>query len=473
MLFNSFEFLIFFIITFGLYYLPGKFFQKNQLVILLLASFFFYSFEKPVLLLLLLFSVLINTICSYSIYKVSHQKAKRILTLGVIFNLGVLAFFKYSPLIASTLSEELSFKNGFLDLLISVPLPIGISFYTFEGISLLIDLHKGKTVLQYKENTFYEHLTKTAFFISFFPHLIAGPILKAREFYPQMGFKAFKDIQWEDAVKKIIIGFFLKMVVADNLKDITGTITFPYFQGYSTGNLILLLFGYSMQIFADFAGYSLIAIGLGALFGYSLPKNFNFPYIASSFSEFWRRWHISLSTWLRDYLYISLGGNKKGEYRTYLNLFLVMLLGGFWHGAAWSYAVWGAMHGFFLLLERFILKDKLKDMGRSYLGMLIVFTVVTFLWLLFKLSDFSHVVAYIQSIFQNTSIKFKFGMNELSLVFYSAIIISYHLIYLKLSDNKLVFTKYFSRFELLLYSLLLFLIFTNSGSQGSFIYFQF
>jgi alginate O-acetyltransferase complex protein AlgI len=288
-----------------------------------------------------------------------------------------------------------------------------------------------------------------------------------------MSFKAFKDIQWEDAVKKIILGFFLKMVVADNLKDITGNITFPYFQGYSTGNLIMLLFGYSMQIFADFAGYSLIAIGLGSLFGYSLPKNFNFPYIASSFSEFWRRWHISLSTWLRDYLYISLGGNKKGEYRTYLNLFLVMLLGGFWHGAAWSYAVWGAMHGFFLLLERFILKDKLKDMGRSYLGMLIVFTVVTFLWLLFKLSDFTHVVAYIQSMFHNTSIKFKFGLNELSLVFYSLMIISYHLVYLKLSDDSRVFQKYFGKYELVLYSLLLFLIFTNSGTQGSFIYFQF
>jgi alginate O-acetyltransferase complex protein AlgI len=362
-------------------------------------------------------------------------------------------------------------NNSFLNLLITVPLPIGISFYTFEGISLLVDLYKGKMVLHYKTNSFYEHLTKTAFFISFFPHLIAGPILKAREFYPQIEHKSFKTIQWEDAVKKIILGFFLKMVIADNLKDITVNITFPYFQGLSSGNLLLLLFGYSMQIFADFAGYSLIAIGLGYLFGYSLPKNFNFPYISSSFSEFWRRWHISLSTWLRDYLYIPLGGNKKGEFRTYINLFLVMLLGGFWHGAAWSYAVWGASHGFFLMLERLILKDKLKEGKRSYLGMIIVFTVVTLLWLLFKLTEFSHVVAYCVSVFENIRIPLKFGINELAILFYSSLIMGYHFFYLW-SDSP-AFVKRFVQAEPVLYGLLLFLILTNSGSQGSFIYFQF
>lgn len=472
MLFNSYEFLVFFIITFTVYYLPLKVVHKNQLLILLLASFFFYSYEKPVLLILLLFSVFINTFCSYSIYKTTHEKAKLIVTIGVIFNLAILAFFKYSPLLASTLSKELNVNNDFLNLLITVPLPIGISFYTFEGISLLVDLYKGKTVLHYKSNSFYEHLTKTAFFISFFPHLIAGPILKAREFYPQMGFKAFKDIEWEDAIKKIILGFFLKMVVADNLKDITVNLTFPYFQGLSTGNLLLLLFGYSMQIFADFSGYSLIAIGLGSLFGYILPKNFNFPYIASSFSEFWRRWHISLSTWLRDYLYIPLGGNKKGEVRTYLHLFIVMLLGGFWHGAAWSYAVWGAAHGFFLMLERLIFKDKLKD-RRSYPGMLIVFIVVTLLWLLFKLTDFSQVIAYFTSLFQNMHVPFKFGISELAIVFYSFMVVLYHFAYLGLTSNSTLITKRFLKFESVMYAVLLFLIFTNSGSQGSFIYFQF
>jgi len=226
-----------------------------------------------------------------------------------------------------------------------------------------------------------------------------------------------------------------------------------------------------MQIFADFAGYSLIAIGLGGLFGYRLPKNFNFPYIASSFSEFWRRWHISLSTWLRDYLYIPLGGNKKGEVRTYLNLFIVMLLGGFWHGAAWSYGIWGAMHGFFLMMERWIFKDKLKEGKRSYAGMIFVFVVVSFLWLLFKLPEFSHVMAFFVSIFKNTGTTFKFGIHELALLCYCSFVALYHLSYLV--SHTFAFNRKFIKLEAAIYGFLLFLIFTNSGSQGAFIYFQF
>jgi len=233
----------------------------------------------------------------------------------------------------------------------------------------------------------------------------------------------------------------------------------------------LLLFGYSIQIFADFAGYSLIAIGLGKLFGYHLPDNFNFPYIASSFSEFWRRWHISLSTWLRDYLYIPLGGNRKGEVRTYINLFIVMLLGGFWHGAAWSYAVWGAAHGFFLLAERFLFKSHVNSQKRSYIGMIIVFFIVTLLWLLFKLTDFNHVIYFLQSVVQNFSMPLKFGMKELTLVLFSVAVITFHICYL-MKENS-VFRKYFDKSEFIWYGLMAFFIFTNSGSQGEFIYFQF
>ena len=237
-------------------------------------------------------------------------------------------------------------------------------------------------------------------------------------------------------MKKLILGFFLKMVIADNLNFITKNIAFPYFQGYSSGNLILLLFGYSMQIFADFAGYSLIAIGLGSLFGYQLPKNFDFPYISSSFSEFWRRWHISLSTWLRDYLYIPLGGNKKGELRTYFNLFVVMFLGGLWHGASWSYAVWGSMHGFFLMVERKFSKEKINTERRNFFSALFVFAVVTVLWLLFKLTSFQYFLLYFKSIIQNRHLPFKFGLDQLSLLFYSAAIILYHLFYLLNKSNR-------------------------------------
>jgi len=471
MLFNSFVFLFFLLITFVIYYLPVGVVQRQQVVILILASFVFYAYQKPVLLLLLLFSILINTIFSYSIFKKGQLRIKAILLLGVIFNLLILAFFKYGPLIASTIGQELSLKNGILDFILTIPLPIGISFYTFEGISLLLDLYTGKIIFSEEKPSFYSHLKRTAFFISFFPHLIAGPILKAREFYPQIDSKRFDRICWVEVVKKLVTGFFLKMVVADNLNTITETIRYPYFQGFSSLNLLLLLFGYSMQIFADFAGYSLIAIGLGLLFGYELPKNFNFPYIASSFSEFWRRWHISLSTWLRDYLYISLGGNRKGEFRTYINLFIVMLLGGLWHGASWSYAVWGSMHGFFLLIERFILKDRLSQQKRSFIGMIYVSSTVSVLWLLFKLTDFSYFLGYFKAIFENNHIQVKFGIDQVSILYYAAPVILYHLTYL-LKDKE-SFSLWFSKVDYLGYAMMLFFILVDSGAQGKFIYFQF
>lgn len=413
-----------------------------------------------------------NTYFSFNIHNVEKLKVKRSLLLGVIFNLAILTFFKYSPLISSTLNKEFNLNNSFVDVLLTIPLPIGISFYTFEGISLLLDLYKGKTVMDMESGSFSTHLKRTAFFISFFPHLIAGPILKARDFYPQINFKRFKDIRWEDAVKKLILGFFLKMVIADNLNNITHDIAFPFFQGYSTANLVLLLFGYSMQIFADFAGYSLIAIGLGALFGYNLPKNFDFPYISASFSEFWRRWHISLSTWLRDYLYIPLGGNKKGELRTYFNLFIVMFLGGLWHGASWSYAVWGSMHGFFLMMERKFRKEKPADGKRKPLAVFFVFFIVTTLWLLFKLTDFTHFLLYFKAMGQNTRLPIKFGLDQLSILFFSLAVILYHLIYLRYQSSSGL-EKKSPNLEVLLYSIMLFAIIVSSGPQGSFIYFQF
>ena len=471
MLFNSFVFLFFLLITFVIYYLPLDIVKREQVVLLIFASFVFYAYQKPILLLLLLFSILINTIFSYSIFKKGQLRVKAILLLGVLFNLLILAFFKYGPLIASTIAKEFSLKNGILDFILTIPLPIGISFYTFEGISLLLDLYSGKIIFNEEKSSFYTHLKRTAFFISFFPHLIAGPILKAREFYPQIDSKRFDNILWTEVVKKLVTGFFLKMVVADNLSTITDSIRYPYFQGFSSINLLMLLFGYSMQIFADFAGYSLIAIGLGLLFGYELPKNFDFPYIASTFSEFWRRWHISLSTWLRDYLYISLGGNRKGTFRTYINLFIVMLLGGLWHGASWSYAVWGSMHGFFLLVERFLFKDRLSLQKRNFIGVVYVFSIVSILWLLFKLTDFSYFLGYFKAIFDNIHIPVRFGIDQLSILFYALPVILYHLVYLL--KNKESFRLWFLKVDYLGYAMMLFLILVDSGAQGKFIYFQF
>ena len=331
---------------------------------------------------------------------------------------------------------------------------------------------------------FWKHTLDTTFFIAFFPQLVAGPIVKAHDFIPQIGTKYFKEIDWEAVFRILIIGYFLKMVIADNLKDHTYWIEYPYYEGLNSFTLIVLLFGYSMQIFADFAGYSLIAIGVAKLFGYALADNFNYPYISKSITEFWRRWHISLSSFLREYLYIPLGGNRKGKVRTYINLMIVMFLGGLWHGAAWSYAVWGSFHGVALAIER-LFKGKINipnNFWTDSIRMFLTFFFVSFAWLLFKLPDFTYAVGYVQAISGN----WDQTINNVSaaamvLIFvYATPVVLYHFYYLynqrqlekeKISINTSGWS--FAKVEYIAFGVLLFAIITNSGSAGDFIYFQF
>jgi alginate O-acetyltransferase complex protein AlgI len=467
MLFNSFAFLGLCLGTFLLYYLP--LFGRVQVKLLIAASLLFYAYDQPTLVLLLLVSAGINTGISYWVVAEHTTRKKAVATLGVALNLAILAFFKYSPLFARTF---LPVSNDIGLFLLAIPLPIGISFFTFEGISLTIDLYRSESYKQPKTSTlsFAKHAEHTLFFISFFPHLVAGPILKAHDFLPQIGRKYFRDIDWDAAFKYLVVGYFLKMVVADNLKDFTLLLAFPQYQLYSSLTLLTVLFGYSIQIFADFAGYSAIALGLGKLFGYTLQENFNFPYIATSFREFWRRWHISLSTFLLEYLYIPLGGNRRGRVRTYLNLLLTMLLGGLWHGAAWSYAVWGLLHGMALVVEKLLSFDRpsvgaVAQVGRG----VVVFTFVTLAWLLFKLPDFTHVVGFARSLIQNIHFRGDARITASILVYSLPVILyhGYHLVRPKAAWQPIV------RLEYIGYGLLLFLILVNSGNPSSFIYFQF
>jgi alginate O-acetyltransferase complex protein AlgI len=463
MLFNSYPFVGFLLVTLFVYYLP--FARRFQLLGLILASFYFYAFLKPILLVLLITSILFNTSVSWVL---ERNSPKRWVTLGVIFNLLLLCFFKYASLIAKTFIDESS-SSDLSSFILSIPLPIGISFYTFEGISLLVDSYRGKTSsTKVTGKTFIEHLIETTHFVSFFPHLIAGPILKAHDFYPQIKTKYLKDIDWNSAFKNVVIGFFLKMVVADNLKEYTGYMSYPYFENLSSPTLIILMLGYSCQIFADFAGYSLIAIGIAKLFGYDLPTNFNYPYISQSFSEFWQRWHISLSTWLKEYLYIPLGGNRNGNNRTYLNLFLVMLLGGLWHGAGWNYAVWGMIHGVALGLERLLITS--KEGSTTWLKCLrvgMVFLIVTIAWLFFKLPNFTQALLYIQKMGTNWNLPFIPGIREVYVLIFCMAVALYHIYYLWKGERQ------FPKLEMILLAIMLFFIMTNSGFQGDFIYFQF
>jgi alginate O-acetyltransferase complex protein AlgI len=467
MLFNSFIFVKLFIITFLVFYIPQL--KKYQIPILIISSLIFYGYNQPILLLLLLFSAAINITTSYQVVYGKENLRRFYVTSGVIINIAILAVFKYSPLISATFFPA---TNDIGQFLLTIPLPIGISFYTFEGISLLVDVysnkHKDYLTIDKSVTT---HSIKTLFFISFFPHLVSGPILKAYEFYPQIKEKYFSDIKWESAIKTLITGYFLKTVVADNLSTQTFWITYPYFIGYSPVNLIFMLFGYSCQIFADFAGYSLIAIGLAKLLGFDLIQNFNFPYISTSFSEFWRRWHISLSTFLKEYLYIPMGGNRKGNIRTYANLMITMILGGLWHGAAWSYLVWGTFHGSALAVERFVgqVTKPVKQTTLIKIAKgLMVFGFVTLAWLLFKLPNFTYAIEYLKAIGKNKAIPNEYIMLFL-ITIYTLPVILFHLFYVfKVNENKL-----FYKYQYLIYGFLLFMIIVNSGPSGSFIYFQF
>jgi alginate O-acetyltransferase complex protein AlgI len=469
MLFNSFSFILFLLIVFTLYYAP--LFKSHQVSILILASLFFYAWEYPLYVFLLLVSAAINIIVSFSVaHALKSNNKRRLAVIGVLINIFILSFFKYNSLFSASLLDPASSIGSFL---LFIPLPIGISFFTFEGISLVVDVFREKNEVQsIVPKSIVSHSKNVLLFITFFPHLIAGPILKAHDFVPQISTKKYKDIQWASCYKYLVLGYFLKMVIADNLSSQTFWITPPYFLGHSSLTLLVMLIGYSAQIFADFAGYSLIALGLATLFGYRLEQNFNFPYISKSFSEFWRRWHISLSSFLKEYLYIPMGGNRRGEIRTYINLMITMLLGGLWHGAAWSYAVWGGFHGTALALERLLGKYiKLPNWKIVKLfQIVVVFSFVTLAWLLFKLPNFTDVLNYIEAFFNNTNKYNDFNLITYTLL-YSLPVFLFHLMYL-LKSTKLYYFL-FKKIEYAWYGLLLFFIITNSGSPNGFIYFQF
>lgn len=471
MLFNSVPFVLLVILTLVLYY--RRTLRKYQVHILIAASFAFYAWGQPILLILLVASGSINAATSYLIFSSNEiWKKKTYAISGVAFNLAVLMFFKYSPLFGQ-LIENIASAKAVSEVLLLIPLPVGISFYTFQGISLVVDMYRADGLHShrpfYYNETFKKHYLNTIFFISFFPQLVAGPIVKAHQFYPQIKAKYLGEVDFANAYKIILTGYFLKIVVADNLNDQTFWMTYPFFESLSTATLLMLLFGYSIQIFSDFAGYSLIAIGAAKLFGYDLPQNFNFPYVSRSFSEFWTRWHISLSTWLKEYLYFSLGGNRRGHVRTYINLMVVMLLGGLWHGAAWSYMVWGGYHGLLLVTERLIGRWFAFPASAFWniVKAIWVFTLVSVGWLLFKLPEFGQALKYIESVFSNGNMPHRVDVVAM-IAIYSLPVLAYYGNYVLKSHFKTNLLD-----SSVIYAGMMFAVFVNSGRSSAFIYFQF
>lgn len=340
MLFNSFEYLVFLPLVFICYWFIVNKNLKLQNVLLLFASYIFYGWWDYRFLLLIALSSLADYVLGMAIYKTyNKKKKKRYLVVSVLFNLGVLGFFKYFNFFITSWQDLLSaigYEAG-VTWTLKIILPVGISFYTFQTMSYTIDIYRKKLRPT-------EDFIAFAAFVSFFPQLVAGPIERATNLLPQIQKKrVFKYEQGLEALQLILWGLFKKVAVADSLAPLVNEI-FANYHAYDGGTLLLGAVYFAVQIYGDFSGYSDIAIGTAKLFGFDLMTNFKFPYFSRNIGEFWRRWHISLSTWFRDYLYIPIGGSKGGNWQSIRNICTIFLISGFWHGANWTFIVWGAIH---------------------------------------------------------------------------------------------------------------------------------
>lgn len=398
LLFNSSAFLYLFL-GFYLLYILLLDTRRARVFYVIAFSLFFYYKCSGWYFLLLIFSSFVDYYLSEFIHKSKDdRKRKWLLILSCIINLGLLAYFKYTGFLAENFnalfSGDLSFDTIFL--------PIGISFYTFQTMSYTIDIYRrqiepAKSVWDFM------------FFVSFFPQLVAGPIVRAADFIPQLYQRVqLTSKQLSYALFLIIGGLIKKAVISDYISTNFVDRVFDFPDNYSAFENLLGVYGYTLQIYCDFSGYSDIAIGLALLMGFTLPANFRTPYQSTSVTEFWRRWHISLSGWLRDYLYISMGGNRKGKIRTYFNLFMTMLLGGLWHGASWKFVLWGAMHGTVLAVEkgfniptlslRLRSATAYKRISYQAVAGLLTFHFVAFCWIFFRASDFNNALNVIDNI---------------------------------------------------------------------------
>lgn len=373
-------------ITFLYYFLPlvvaGYFLCRGRHArnaVLLAASLFFYAWGEGVFLVLLLGSIGANHVFAQRIERAEGAVKKRFLALAVTANLLFLLLFKYTGLITETLSP-LGIPR------IETHLPLGISFFTFQAISMIVDVYRGA-----KPSS---SMMKTGLYISMFPQLVAGPIVRFNEIRAQIDKREETFDRFAEGVKLFIIGLSQKVLIADTLSK-QADLTFGAVPAeLGMGAAWFGLFCFSLQIYYDFSGYSNMAIGLGRLFGFELPKNFSHPYSASSFQEFWRRWHMTLSCWFRDYLYIPLGGSRGSALATYRNLVIVFVLCGLWHGAAWTFLFWGLWHGAFLIAERLCPTLPGPNVVKKPLGMLYVFLFVSLGWVLFRADNMTHAMEY-------------------------------------------------------------------------------
>ncbi|MFW5795034.1 MAG: MBOAT family O-acyltransferase [Bacillota bacterium] len=489
MIFNSLQFIIFFIIVITAYFILKS---KYRWILLLAASYYFYMSWNPAYIILIILSTVIDYYASLKMGEVEKKSQRRkYLILSLLVNLGLLFFFKYYNFFNNSFTTVLRNFN----LSIGLPnfeflLPVGISFYTFQTLSYTIDVYRGD-----KEPE--KHFGIFALYVSFFPQLVAGPIERSTRLLPQ--FKKefeFNSSRVTSGLQLMLWGYFKKVVVADRLALYVNGV-YNNLEGLSGITLILATFFFAFQIYCDFSGYSSIAIGAAKTMGFDLMTNFKRPYFSKSIPEFWRRWHISLSTWFKDYLYIPLGGNRVTKMRYYFNLFFTFLVSGLWHGAAWTFVIWGALHGFYQIFSLITsdLRSKIKEkIGLSKFPFLdkimqisITFTLVNFGWIFFRANSLSDALYIINNLFVSLGSQlsswesFKaavvgYGLNQYELILAFVVIIimeSIHLLQRNGSVRKLLEKKPLVFRWAAYYFMIIIILAFGAYGEAEFIYFQF
>lgn len=389
MVFSSIGFLcLFFPIVFlGYHALPNRW--KN--LFLAVASILFYAWGEPRFVILMLVSVAFNFRLALSIGRATSTSRRKILLLAAVtINLLLLTIFKYTGFLASNVNAVLGLAGNMQIHVPQIALPVGISFYTFHAISYLIDIYRNNAHPN-------ESIIEYSLYIMLFPQLIAGPIIRYKDIHTQLHTRCTGLSDLEEGLYRFILGLSKKVLLANPLGLIADSGFDAPIQDLTTSSAWLCLAAYTLQIYFDFSGYSDMAIGLARVFGFRFPENFHYPYTARSIQQFWRRWHISLSTWFRDYVYIPLGGNRLGQTRTLINLWIVFLLTGIWHGASWNFVIWGAIHGFFLMSERLIDQSHLGRIALpAWLGHAYTMLVVMFAWVFFRMEGLDDALTYIK-----------------------------------------------------------------------------
>ena len=482
MFFNSINFAVFLPIVFILYWFVTNKNLKFQNILLLVSSYFFYACWDWRFLFLLIFSTVLDYYTGIKMSDSKNQNSKKFwFWLSISVNLGFLGVFKYYNFFAASFADAIAnFGLQVNPWTLKVILPVGISFYTFHGLSYVIDIYKDRIKA---EKNFIDY----SVFVSFFPLLVAGPIERATHLLPQIQKKrAFNFENAVDGLKQILWGLFKKVVIADNCAKFANII-FDNYTDYSGSTLALGGVFFAFQIYGDFSGYSDIALGTARLFGIDLLRNFAFPYFSRDIAEFWRRWHISLSTWFRDYLYIPLGGSKGGIWMKVRNTFIIFLVSGFWHGANWTFIIWGLLNALFIMPSiifntnrtnlDIVAQGKLFPTLKEFLSILFTFSLTVFAWIFFRSNTIDQALGYISRIFSASFFSVPLVKVDMYDSYIYALVVLFIIIEWLGREQKYALAQVMPNkpkvYRWAFYYLLIVIIFIFAGSNQEFIYFQF